>query len=646
MIRRNARFNYLICVYLAGIVVFSLFRIAETVAYCASTEGADNFDGLLGKVLLMGVRFDTVVSCYVLALPLLLVIVGEMARIRKRWYYAVVHYTAMVLYTVCFFACAADIPYFCYFFNRLDVVALSWAEDFGTSMGMILGEPRYWLYLVVFAAVAVGWWLLGRFLYRKFLIGTPLPPLPYKWSISLAAVLLALWFCGQRGTVTGPRPVRISTAYFSDNPLVNQLGLNPVFTFLKSLEEAGKSANQSVSLVDEATVEAVLGEQRAWPADSTLSTARLRLPEGTNVVIVIMESMCADKTALSTLHPPLSLTPCLDSLMRHSLTFTEAYSSGIHTYNGIYSTLYGQPSILARHTMRHTPMPRVCGLPQALGAAGYSTSFFVAHQADFDNLQGFLSLNGMQRVVDKRSYPESEHIGVWGIPDHVLFRHLLEHCDSIAARGPFFASVMTISDHGPYAIPDDIELEFRHKEIDKQVIEYADWSIGRFMDEASRRPWFGNTLFVFVADHGAVMDQRYDLPLSHTHVPLLFYAPGRIAPRMDNRPAMQADIEATVLGLLGIAPPISTLGINLLTYTRPYAYFTADDRIGVVDGEWYYLYRVKQDRGSLYRYREEATEDLIGQQPDRAAAMRRYAFGMIQGSQRMLLDGSTDCLSH
>ena len=64
----------------------------------------------------------------------------------------------------------------------------------------------------------------------------------------------------------------------------------------------------------------------------------------------------------------------------------------------------------------------------------------------------------------------------------------------------------------------------------------------------------------------------------------------------------------------------------------------------MIDGELFYIYRVKQDgRESLYRYKEGSTKDLIGEYPERAAAMRRYAFGMIQASQQMLLDGSTKC---
>jgi len=635
MIRKNARFNYLICIYLLGIVFFSAFRIAETVAYGSQSAAALSLDGQYAKALWMGFRFDTAVSCYLLALPLLMMIVGEMARIGKRAYYAVVHYLLMVLYTVAFFACAADIPYFCYFFNRLDVVALTWLDDFSTSASMIVSEPQYLLYIVLFLAVAVAWWLLGRLLYRRVLIPHLDEHLPYSWSIPIAVVLLGAGLVGMRGKLS-KIPMRVSTAYFCSDPFLNQIGLNPVFTFIKSLEDSGKSRNQPVELIDRDTARQIHRELLDTPADSTLPQAHVRLPEGMNVVVVMMESMSAAKTGIG-------LTPCLDSLAARSLYFTQAWSAGTHTHNGIYSTLYGHPAILARQLMKSTPMPTICGLPGHLRQAGYRTTFFLAHDEDFDGMRGFLYHNGFDRVVGQHSYPKHEVVGTWGVPDHVLFDHVLEHCDSTAHHGPFLAAVMTVSDHGPYILPRNTGLQPRTSELKTQMVEYADWSIGRFMRMAQQRHWFANTLFVFVADHGASIDPVYDMALSYNHVPMLFYAPGRIVPESTERMALQIDVPATVLGLLGLPQGDDMLGVNLMTHRRKYAYFSADDKVGMVDGELFYLYRHKQQRASLYRYRLASTDDLIEQHPERADSMRRHAFGMIQTSQQMLHDGTTKC---
>ncbi|MBR1765736.1 MAG: sulfatase-like hydrolase/transferase [Bacteroidales bacterium] len=642
MFKHCARYNYLACIYLAGMVFFTLFRLAETMAYCATTEGPDDFGGLYGIALWKGFRFDTAVSAYVLALPLLMMIAGEMARIKKRWYYAIAHYAAMALYTVCFFACAADIPYFCYFFTRLDNVALTWMDDFATSASMIVSEPMYMVYLIVFIAVAVGWWLLGRVLYRRVLLAhLDEEPLGYGWSITIAVVLLGLGFLGMRGKLT-KIPMRVSTAYFCNDPFLNQIGLNPVFTFMKSVEGAGKSSNQELTLASAAEAAEVLREQQAWPVDSTLAEAGLRLPENTNVVVVLMESLSAYKTSLQA--PSASLSPCLDSLMGRAMTFRETWSAGIHTHNGIYATLYGHPALMARNIMKYTPMPTMCGLPQRLSENGYSTAYFMAHDEDFDGMRGFLFQNGFDFVVGQHSYPRSEVVGTWGIPDHMLFDHALEHCDSMAAKGPFFACVMTCSDHGPYIVPEGTSFRSEQEDKTKRVSEYADWSIGRFVRMAEQKPWFGNTLFVFVADHGASIDHDYDLSLAYNRVPLIFYAPGRIEPHYVDRLAQQIDIAPTILGLLGIDNSGKMMGVDLMHVRRPFAFFSADDKIGVVDGELFYLYRAKQEgRESLYRYKERSTEDIVDRHSALAADMKRYAFGIIQASQQMLKEGSTAC---
>jgi phosphoglycerol transferase MdoB-like AlkP superfamily enzyme len=642
--KNNARFNYLICIYLVGMVFFTLFRLAETVAYCATTEGSDDFGGLYGKALWLGFRFDSAVSAYVLALPLLLLIIGEMARIVKRWYYAVIHYLTMTLYTVCFFACAADIPYFCFFFMRIDVTSLAWFDAFGTTMSMLLTDPEYLAYLLAFVAVSVGWWFLGRFLYRRVLlpvISSPQPAAPYYLSIPIALLILFAGFTAMRGHLTKARPLNTGHAYYCNKPFLNQIGLNPAFTFMKSIEDAGKSYNQPVELVDAATAAEVLAEQRAWPVDSTVAESSLQLPEGMNVVVVIMESMSAAKTSLY--GSSTSLTPRLDSLMNRSLTFREAYTAGIHTHNGIYSTLYSHPAIMARQTMKNSPIPRMCGLPHALREAGYSTTYFMTHDEDYDNMQGFLYQNGFDRVVGEHSYPKEEIKGTWGVPDHVMLEHAIEHIDSSYRKGPVFACCMTCSDHSPFYLPDDISLVHRRTEMGEKVVEYADWSLGHFIQLAESKPWFDNTLFVFIADHGALLSHVYDMSLTHNHAPLLFFAPGKIEPHFDDRLALQIDIAPTILGLLGITAPAPMLGVNLFAHTRPYAFFSADDRIGAVDGEYFFLYRAKTQKASLYRYKEQSTVDLVDSLPDRAAALRRYAFGIIQASQQMLLDGSTHC---
>lgn len=634
----GSRILYILAAYGVAILFFTLFRLANTIVYCSAHP--TDFEGLYGKALVMGWRFDTLVSCFVLALPLLMVMVGEMTHIRARWYYAIPHYLICTLFTVCFFGCAADIPYFNYFFARLNAYAADWGDDAGLVIDMIVSEPSYIGFFFIFLAVAVIYWLLMQWVYHRLLKPQPVRFVPLGYALLLTIVMGAACFMGMRGRMAMKSPMRVGTAYFCNNAFLNQIGLNPVFTFLKSIEDQKKIINRPIELMDEDEARRIAENETGTPLPQNLET--IALPEGTNVVLVMMESMSADKVGY--FNQQSTLTPNLDSLMRRSLLFTEAYSAGIHTHNGIFSTLYSHPALLSQHTMKRAVIPQMCGLPHALSAAGYTTLFFVTHDSEFDNMNGFLKGNAIEHFFSQQDYPAEAVIGTWGVPDHIMLQQAVKHINALDHSKSFFATCLTCSDHSPYVLPDGIDLKYQQEEIRMRMVEYADWSIGQFMREASQQPWFKNTLFVFVADHGASISSIYDMTLSYHHEPLFFYYPGMIEPHEIERPACQIDLCPTLLGMLpNVQWDNHTLGIDLMRKQRPYAYFSADDKIGVVDGEWFYVYRVAEKHESMYRYKEKDPVDYISSETERAAAMRRYAFSMIQHSQTMLRNGETRC---
>ena len=630
------KLKYIFWAYLIGILFFTMFRLVDTLVFCLGSEVPPDMEGMYYKALFMGWRFDTVVSCYILSVPLLLIIFGLWCRIKAKAYYAVAHHFTVILFIISFIACAADIPYFLYFFTRLNAMALNWNDSLSIVVDMIVKEPTYIGFAALFIAAATGYWFIMRSIYRKFLASES-KNAPYKFSIPVGILLIGLCVLGMRGRLEMKSPIRVGTAYFCNNAFLNQIGLNPMFTFVKSFEEMSKEKNKPISLIDPQIAFEVFDNEMCEPFTPN---EELVLDSGTNVVVVIMESMSCDKTGFFN---NSEMTPNLDSICRNSLVFTNTYSAGIHTYNGIYSTLYSHPALLAQHTMKHTVMPNMCGLPNKLKEAGYQTLFCITHDKEFDNIGGFLQGNNIEKVVSQESYPSSEVVGTWGVPDHIMFRHAIETINQMDTNRPFLACMLTCSDHGPYVYPKDIALQPKSSEMKYKMIEYADWSIGQFMHEAAKCKWFKNTLFVFIADHGASNETVYDMSLSYHHVPMAFYYPGKIAPQTNDDLALQIDLAPTILGMVLPNCGNNTLGIDLLHYRRPFAFFSADDKIGALDKEYFYLYRVAQKRASLYHYRDNDPVDHIADHQELAEKMRRYAFSMMQVSQQMLLDGSTSC---
>lgn len=627
--KTNRPLRYLLAVYLTGIAFFMLFRIANTLVFRFSS-GAQHWGFDLLKAFGMGWRFDTVISGYILALPLLCILAGGWCGIRHKAYYAVLHCYTAALYITAFFACAADIPYFHYFFNRLNISALAWADSPAFVVKMILEEPAFLIYLLLFLIVAAGYISLMRLFRRRWLTEATLPRRGMGYALT-SLLLIALCFTGMRGRISIKSPIRVGTAYFSNNAFLNQLGLNPLFTFLNSVSESRK--NRQISLVDAETAirTAETQLQEFFPE----SPECVRLKPGTNVVLVIMESMAAHK--VGHYNPESRLTPCLDSLISGSLCFENAYSAGIHTYNGIYSTLFSHPAILDRHSMKRTVIPEMCGLPNQLRKKGYHTLYFTTHDDQFDNVAGFLHANAVERIVSQKDYPAKAVKSTLGVPDHVMFDRAVEELDK--ERQPFFACLMTASDHNPYILPDDIGWEPRSKNIGEKMVEYADWAIGRFIRKAKQTSWFANTLFVFVADHGASGETIYDMSLSYHHIPLLFYCPAQIPARQVNSLALQIDIGPTLLGMLFPDEPNLTLGLDLQRQRRRYAFFSADNKIGVLDSLHFYRYRITDGCESLYLYRQQDRKDHLPEQRSKADSMRTYGFSMIQYSYELLESG-------
>ena len=87
MAKRFSRYSYILTSYAIGILLFTLFRLLNTWVYCSGAETWPDFEGQYFMALVMGWRFDTVISCYLLSLPLLMMIVGDLARIRVKPYY-------------------------------------------------------------------------------------------------------------------------------------------------------------------------------------------------------------------------------------------------------------------------------------------------------------------------------------------------------------------------------------------------------------------------------------------------------------------------------------------------------------------------------------------------------------------------------
>ena len=118
---------------------------------------------------------------------------------------------------------------------------------------------------------------------------------------------------------------------------------------------------------------------------------------------------------------------------------------------------------------------------------------------------------------------------------------------------PFFAHVMTVSNHRPFTYPAGrIRIPNDSKSRAGGVL-YSDYSLGQFFAEAARQPWFENTIFLVTADHCASSAGRTEIPLNKYHIPALIYAPGFVEPQHVGGIVSQIDLMPTLLSLLNMS---------------------------------------------------------------------------------------------
>lgn len=325
-------------------------------------------------------------------------------------------------------------------------------------------------------------------------------------------------------------------------------------------------------------------------------------------------------------------TPFLDSLASKSLFYKRAFSSGIHTHNGIYSALTAFPALLDRQGMNQLPILRYNTLPRILAKNGYNRIYFTNHDVEFDNVGGFLTENGIDKLVGDRVYPKDSALSTLGVPDDYMFRYSFPYLDSLAnLDDPFFAFYMTTSNHKPYQFPDYYKKRYEDDELNGYA--YADWSIQLFIDKLKEKPWFDSTLFVFMADHGWAINPIYDLSVNHSHVPLLFYCPALIQAESKNEFAMQIDVLPTVLGFLNLPYTNYSLGVDLRQEKRKYAFFNSDNKFGVMSNEYLYIHRIDAP-SSLHLYPNR--ENLIEKYPGKVKEMKKYAFMHMQTASYLI----------
>jgi phosphoglycerol transferase MdoB-like AlkP superfamily enzyme len=358
-----------------------------------------------------------------------------------------------------------------------------------------------------------------------------------------------------------------------DNAIRRELVANGPYRFFAAFRNNELDYNQLYATLPDKEIGELLRRELSEPNARFLTSDPLDVRRAIdnpgefrplNIIVVTMESMSADY--LETFGNSRHLTPNLDRLRRDSVFFRNCYATGVRTVRGLEAITLSVPPTPGRAIVKR--LGRETGyasLGRQLGTRGYDCVFLYGGRGYFDNMNAFFEGNGY-RVIDQTSTPNEQisFKNAWGMCDADLYRLALREADVDHAVGtPFFLQLMTTSNHRPFTYPEgriDIPSGYGRQ----GGVKYADFASGQFLDEARHKPWFENTIFVFVADHTSGSAGRQDLPVDEYHIPLFIYAPRILAPREVTTLASQIDLPPTILGLLNMDYTSTFFGRNVL----------------------------------------------------------------------------------
>lgn len=353
-------------------------------------------------------------------------------------------------------------------------------------------------------------------------------------------------------------------------------------------------------------------------------------PQRCNIVLITVESLSAD--FLSRYGNTEHLTPHLDRLMEESLVFDRLYANGNRTVRGLEAlSLCVPPSAGESIIKQKNNCMGDLSVGSVLKKQGYRVQFLYGGDSYFDNMGDFFSHNGYE-VIDRSSIrpQETTFANIWGVCDEDMFNKSLKVFDADAKGGkPFFAHIMTTSNHRPYTYPDGRIKVNGDKNTREAAVKYTDYAIGKFIRDASRKPWFHNTVFVVIADHCASSAGKTSLPLDRYHIPCLVYSPGRIVPESVGKVCSQIDVMPTLLSLLHLRCRVHFAGQDILSSSfHPRAFMATYQDLGYLENDCLTVLSPvrKITQYDVAPVADGTFEETLSRKPQQALVMKAEAY--------------------
>jgi phosphoglycerol transferase MdoB-like AlkP superfamily enzyme len=559
----------------------ALFNIAFLTVYHDLAEGAGLWDSL--HSLLMGLKLDISLTGYVLIFPTFILILFSV------WRHKILK-IILGVYTFLIIVCMVPV-----YINNM-VIYRYWKYPVDRSIFDYISTPGEMLASLPVLRVIILLILIGLIIYTLYFkvylkwVATPLSWNKGNSGVSrwFAAGLFLILFPSLYLPVRGgmeTSPVQTGSVYFHENIFLNHAAINPVWNLVYTMIE-GDKLTQKLQFYPEEEVQTIM-ESLYGNDEQSLSVLTTARP---NILMIILESF--SQVVVDRLGGNGEPAPVFNGLVSEGLFFDRILAAGTMTDRALGAIFGGYPAMPGTSIIYYeSKVEKLPGLNMVLKDEGYSSAFLYGGDIDFAHIRSFLVTGGFESIISETDFPNSIKRSSWGVPDHELFRRLLEENDK--ATEPFFHVALTLSSHSPFDVPMETVFPGQGDEVKfRNAVYYTDQSLGNFLDSAITREWWDQTLVIFIADHGYRAKNMTSFELDRFSVPMLWYG-GALAlnDTVISRYGSQTDLPATLLNQLDIPSERFTFSKNLLSAgANSFAYYTFIEGIGFATDSSFSVY--------------------------------------------------------
>jgi len=310
------------------------------------------------------------------------------------------------------------------------------------------------------------------------------------------------------------------------------------------------------------------------------------IAEGKNLIVVQVEAM--QQFVINRKIDGREITPNLNKLIKESLYFDSFYFQVAGGNTSDAEFLCNNSLYPAKEGAVYVRFPEntYYSLPKALKEKGYKTYALHAFSAEFWNRTEMYKAVGFDEFINGDDYVMDDFMGWEGnaLSDESFFRQSL---DKIDTEKPFYSFFITLSSHHPFNAFEDYDFDVGEYEGSYlgnylKAAHYADYALGKFIQDLKDRGLYDNSLLVVYGDHSAVpKHMAYELmsfvqtdysELEWTKlqkVPLIIHYNGFMNGEVINTTGGEIDIFPTIANLMGVDAPYA-LGKDLINTEKGY----------------------------------------------------------------------------